>query len=108
MASSTKPRLRRGRALITEWPNWCLTNVRFPPIADVDQIVDARRMRLRVACIGMVVLSACTRHVEVSATYPPDVETFIKRDANCNTPRRLDAAGRQQWGCDKLLADRRD
>ena len=56
----------------------------------------------------MLVLSACTRHVEVSAMYPPHVESFIKRDANCNTPRRLDAAGRQQWGCDTLLADRQD
>ena len=54
----------------------------------------------------MLVLSACTRQVEASATYPPDVETFIKRAANCNTPHRLDAAGRRQWGCDTLLADK--
>lgn len=47
--------------------NFC---VRFPPIADISELADDVQVRLRFVCIGIVVLSACTRQVKVSFVTP--------------------------------------
>jgi hypothetical protein len=63
-------------------------------------------MRQGFVFVGVLALCAVEGHVEASAKDPPEVVSFIKRVANCRTPGRLDAAGRQLWACDKLLADK--
>jgi hypothetical protein len=41
-----------------------------------------------------------------SQAWPADVNAFVSRDAQCNTPHRLDAAGRNHWACARLADDR--
>jgi hypothetical protein len=38
--------------------------------------------------------------------WPPDITSFVGRVAKCGTPNWSDAAGRRQWSCDRLPADR--
>jgi hypothetical protein len=43
-------------------------------------LIDVRRVRLRIVCIGLIALSACTRQIEVPAVQPS--KDFSGLDAN--------------------------